>query len=270
MIDLNNLSVFQITALVVSIVFTILALGEIFYTLKNKGNITKSPVLRFCLVIIIPFVAISSWALTILSSIEAFANNEAISIIVALVIGAGLCLASYFIAKAIEFSKKDNNEDDEVEVITVVNKEEKNEEELLSELTAVEKSLQELKDVIDDVIEDSPKQEVAEASQEETITQDEPVIEEIQETVEEIEQPAEKIEEIEESSEEKAETQEQENTENVVEEKQEPEIVPEEVENTESKTEIEPEVKDNIQIEKALEEMIDSIIDDNKSQGDNE
>lgn len=240
MIDLNNLSVFQITALVVSIVFTILALGEIFYTLKNKGNVTKSPVLRFCVVIIIPFVAISAWALTILSSIEAFANNEAISIVVALVIGAGLCLATYFIAKAIEFSKKDNKEDEEVEIITIVNKEQKNEEELLSELTSVEKSLQELKDVIDDVIEESPKQEVAEVAQVEEIDQNEQVVEETQTFEENIEEPVEQ--EVQESVEQE-----------------------EEVKDTEA------EQKDNVpQIEDALDEMINSIIGKDDSQENKE
>lgn len=178
MININNLSTLTITSLSLSIVFTVLAIAGIFFSMYRKGSF-KNEFSKFACIVILPFVALTMWILTGLS-ISSLANNEALAIILSMIISAGVISIIYFIAKSIDSLKDKEDELDE----------NASKQELVEELIKVETDLNNLKNIIDDVI-DEPKQAVK-AEKVVIIKEIQPTVEEKKEDVKEVEVKEEK------------------------------------------------------------------------------
>lgn len=149
MISFNNLSTLTLTSLILAITFTVLAVAGIFFSIYKKGNI-KNGLAKICCLMILPYIALAMWTLAGLSIAKAFANNEALAIIIALVVGGAAMTILYFVSKGIEtlLEKKDNLDKDATR------------DELIEELCKVEEDLSNLKGIINDVIDEPEKEEV--------------------------------------------------------------------------------------------------------------
>ena len=178
MINMNNLSTLTITALIMAISFTVLAVAGVFYTVYRKGSL-NNPVGRVICLFALPFTAFAMWALAGLSMSNVFANNEALAIFLSILISFALLTIIYFVAKFIVDEKKKKQECDKKDVE--------------ANIANVEEDLNNLKKIIDDVIEE-PKKEAKEEKIEEV---KETKTEEVKETkTEEVKQPEVVVEKI--------------------------------------------------------------------------
>lgn len=171
MIDFKSLSTLTITSLILAITFSIFAIAGIFYTLYKKGFLARSLTKVVC-VFIFPFIALMMWTLAGLSVSNTFANNEALAIIISMIVSAVAIGILFFIAKSIESLKLKKYEI----------KENATKDELNEELVKVEKDLQNLKEIISDVIDDN-QSEIDESKIE--IKQDNSINEYVPENLEE-------------------------------------------------------------------------------------
>ncbi len=87
-----NLTSLQLTAFVLGIVASVLAVASIFFAFKNADKI-KSPALAVVLTIIFPLIAISGWLMLIFSFVPAFASNDLLNILVSIAIAVVVCAA---------------------------------------------------------------------------------------------------------------------------------------------------------------------------------
>lgn len=164
MIDFNQLSTLTLTSLILAISFTVLAIAGIFFIIYKKDSL-KNAVVKFICVAALPFVALSMWFLAVLSITDTFANEEALAIVISMAIGAAIVAIVYFIAKAIEdYNSKKANKD--------VKETKTDKAEIVNDISKVEEDLTNLKEIINDVIEEPKNEQVKEEVKEEVKTEE--------------------------------------------------------------------------------------------------
>ena len=158
MVDIKFMSTLTLTSLVIAICFTIITIAGIFFLIYRKGNI-KNTLGQIVSLFVFPMITIMMWTLAGLSTTKTFSNNEALAIILSLIIGIVVDLLIFLIAKSIETT--DNNKVGDLNG--------KSQEDLCEDILKVEADLSTLKTLINDVIE-TPKPEKTEEKQPEPET----------------------------------------------------------------------------------------------------
>ncbi len=181
--DFNYLTMTQKVALLLGIIFSVLAVASTFFAFKNADRI-KSKVLGLILSLIMPFLAMTSWMILIFSFLDGFKNDDVMIIFVSLALCIVICLMILVIANAL-YHKHDKNmtgeksekiEEEKVvetapqEVTNEVSEEEVTDEEEISEETQ-EEIVQKLSE---EALENTEVDEevIEEITEEETTTSD--------------------------------------------------------------------------------------------------
>ncbi len=108
MINLNLLTPFQLTTFVLAIVFSILSLATIFYTLK-KPNAYKSDITKTIFVLVIPMMTYIFWFASVFAACGVFNSSELYIILLSIACGFALTLISIIIAYLIKKNKVNEN-----------------------------------------------------------------------------------------------------------------------------------------------------------------
>lgn len=195
MVDMNKLSTLTVTSLIMAISFTVLAVAGIFYTFYRKGNL-KHPVAKVICLFALPFTAFAMWILAGLSLSKTFANNEALAILLSIVISFAILTIIYFVSKYIEESNRKK------EFSQKLNNQKKND--VVEQIADVEEDLNNLKKIIDEVIEVKPEENTKKLIEENPEEKVEEVKQEPKESnIVIIEKPEQKPEEVKEDKTEK-------------------------------------------------------------------
>ncbi len=124
------LSTFQKTTLALAIVFSILTLAIVFYTLMHTSKF-KSPFVKVLFTIVTPMITFIMWFACMFAGLGVLNSNELYIFLISIVCGAGLMGLAYGIAYLIYYLIKrknanyDNAEDEEENQIEeIVNQEE--------------------------------------------------------------------------------------------------------------------------------------------------
>ncbi len=104
------LSVFQKTTLALAIVFSILTLAIVFYTLMHTTKF-KSPFMKVLFTIITPMVTFIMWFACMFAGLGVLNSNELYIFLISIVCGAGLMGLAYGIAYLIYYLIKRKNAD---------------------------------------------------------------------------------------------------------------------------------------------------------------
>ncbi len=105
--DFNYLTMTQKVALLLGIIFSVLAVASTFFAFKNADKI-KSKVLGLILSLIMPFLAMTSWMILIFSFLDGFKNDDIMVIFVSLALAIVICLMILVISNAL-YRKHDKN-----------------------------------------------------------------------------------------------------------------------------------------------------------------
>jgi len=157
MIQMDKLSVLTLTSLILAMVFTVIAIAGFFFLIYRKGNV-KNSVGQVMVLFIFPMLSFMMWTLSGLSITDTFSKNEALAIIISMVVGIAVDLTVFFVVKmAIASADKKK---------CIVKAESK--EDLCEELLQVEDDLMNLKEIINDVIEEPKEKKVEEKKEAKT------------------------------------------------------------------------------------------------------
>lgn len=192
----------QIAALIIGLVFSVIAVGTTFLSIKYAKRF-DSFLKAIAITLVAPFIAFTAWLFLIFSFLDGFRNDELLNILISIVIALVICGVIIIIAKALyqkhqaelleaEFEKDrepvSESEDEQKETLLIEDRKE-NEEESENEennIEVQEDTAIENEDVDMVENEDVDKQEGEE--QEETDTENEESAEdETEETIESVE-----------------------------------------------------------------------------------
>ena len=113
---MDFLTVFQKTVLALAIVFSILTLAMVFYTLMHRSNY-RSTFVKVLFTIITPMITFIMWFACLFAGLEVLGSNELYIFLISIVCGAALMGIAYGGAYLIHYlMKKKNPEIDEAEV----------------------------------------------------------------------------------------------------------------------------------------------------------
>lgn len=188
--DFNYLTMTQKVALLLGIIFSVLAVASTFFAFKHANKI-KSKVLGLIFSLIMPFLAMTSWLILIFSFLDGFKNDDIMVIFVSIAISIVICLMILVISNAL-YRKHDKNMTEEVEIKEenkVVEAEPAQEEadENIEEVTTVDETIEETLDeeTVEESTEESETEEVVSEEDEEIVEPDTETIEESEDLVEE-------------------------------------------------------------------------------------
>ena len=145
------LTVFQKTTLALAIVFSILTLAIVFYSLMHTTKY-KSPFVKVLFTIIIPMITFIMWFACLFAGVGILNSNELYIFLISIVCGAGLMGIAYGIAYLIYYliKRKNSNFDETSEEVENQIDEPVNQEE------AIEQTIEENdEDLNDDASEDN-------------------------------------------------------------------------------------------------------------------
>lgn len=112
---MDFLTVFQKTVLALAIVFSILTLAMVFYTLMHRSNY-RSTFVKVLFTIITPMITFIMWFACLFAGLEVLGSNELYIFLISIVCGAALMGIAYGGAYLIHYLiKKKNPEIDEIE-----------------------------------------------------------------------------------------------------------------------------------------------------------
>lgn len=113
---MDFLTVFQKTVLALAIVFSILTLAVVFYTLMHRSKY-RSTFVKVLFTIITPMITFIMWFACLFAGLEVLGSNELYIFLISIVCGAALMGIAYGGAYLIHYlMKKKNPEIDEIEV----------------------------------------------------------------------------------------------------------------------------------------------------------
>ena len=112
---MDFLTVFQKTVLALAIVFSILTLAVVFYTLMHRSKY-RSTFIKVLFTIITPMITFIMWFACLFAGLEVLGSNELYIFLISIVCGAALMGIAYGGAYLIHYlMKKKNPEIDEIE-----------------------------------------------------------------------------------------------------------------------------------------------------------
>ena len=112
---MDFLTVFQKTVLALAIVFSILTLAMVFYTLMHRSKY-RSTFIKVLFTIITPMITFIMWFACLFAGLEVLGSNELYIFLISIVCGAALMGIAYGGAYLIHYvMKKKNPEIDEAE-----------------------------------------------------------------------------------------------------------------------------------------------------------
>lgn len=113
---MDFLTVFQKTVLALAIVFSILTLAVVFYTLMHRSKY-RSTFIKVLFTIITPMITFIMWFACLFAGLEVLGSNELYIFLISIVCGAALMGIAYGGAYLIHYlMKKKNPQIDEAEV----------------------------------------------------------------------------------------------------------------------------------------------------------
>lgn len=136
MINFNFLTPFQLATFVLGIVFSILTIGIVFYTLRHPRGYSNN-VVKVIFTFVIPMVAITMWFMCIFAAYEIF-EKELYSILLAMGCGAVVAGLTYWVAWTINKNYGKTSNEEEVEELAEINAELDAEEAQAQEAAKVE------------------------------------------------------------------------------------------------------------------------------------
>lgn len=171
------LTTFQLTTFVLGIVFSILTIAVVFYTLRHPNGY-RSTFLKILFTVIIPFIMFVMWFACVFAAYEILDSNELYIMLISLACGVGVIGITIGIAFLINYIVKNKElakEKDE----EIVSEENENEEEVELEENQAEETANE------EVENEQTSEETESASIEETVESNETNENKIEEEVEE-------------------------------------------------------------------------------------
>lgn len=112
------LSTFQLTTFVLGIVFSILTIAVVFYTLRHPDRY-RSLFVKILFTIIVPFIMFMMWFACVFAAYEILDSNELYIMLIAIACGAavmGLVVGvAYLIERIVKNKEQTNEEQEEVE-----------------------------------------------------------------------------------------------------------------------------------------------------------
>ena len=115
------LSTFQLTTFVLGIVFSILTIAVVFYTLRHPDRY-RSLFVKILFTIIVPFIMFMMWFACVFAAYEILDSNELYIMLIAIACGAavmGLVVGvAYLIERIVKNKEQANEEQEEVEDAT--------------------------------------------------------------------------------------------------------------------------------------------------------
>ena len=111
------LSTFQLTTFVLGIVFSILTIAVVFYTLRHPDRY-RSLFVKILFTIIVPFIMFMMWFACVFAAYEILDSNELYIMLIAIACGAavmGLVVGVAYLIERIVKNKEQANEEQEVE-----------------------------------------------------------------------------------------------------------------------------------------------------------
>ncbi len=214
-----NLTTTQLTALILGIAFSAIAVACSFFALRWSKKI-KSKVLAGAITTIAPFIAISAWFFLIFSYVKGVKEDEIFNLFISMAISLVICFM-ILVVSSLLYRKN-------ISRLMEIEKQEEEKERAKQEAIAiaVAKAQQESQEVIEVEVEDASTDEVVEESVES---------EDVEEINHETFEESEDVEELEEETEELSEDELEETVEEVAEDE---EVEPTPVEETEEVEEV--------------------------------
>lgn len=145
MINFNFLTPFQLTTFVLGIVFSILTIGMVFYTLRRPSGY-RSTVLKVIFTFILPGVTLMLWFACVFAAYGIFESNELYIMLLSLGCGAAVSGLTFLVAWLINrnYGKTTAEEEADEEAKAI---EEEEEEEENAETTETTETTEEVKPV---------------------------------------------------------------------------------------------------------------------------
>ncbi len=122
MLDFGLLTPFQLTTFVLGIVFSILTIAMVFYTLRHKGQY-RSNFVKVLFTFVLPMITFAMWFASVFAAYNLFNSEELYIMLLAIGCGIVLSLITAFVAWVIskcmtkyEAKNKTNSTDVKIEV----------------------------------------------------------------------------------------------------------------------------------------------------------
>lgn len=164
MINFNFLTPFQLATFVLGIVFSILTIGMVFYTLRHPRGY-RSNVLKVIFTFILPAATIIMWFMCIFAAYEIF-ESELYTILLSMGCGAAVSGLTYLIAWLINRSYGKTSNEEEAEELKEI------EEEVAAELEAEKEAEKEAQAKAEAEANAEENQETAKVITEEIVTEE--------------------------------------------------------------------------------------------------
>lgn len=161
MINFNFLTPFQLTTFVLGIVFSILTIGMVFYTLRRPSGY-RNTVLKVIFTFILPGVTLMLWFACVFAAYGIFESNELYIMLLSLGCGAAISGLTFFVAWLINrnYGKTTAEEEADEEVKAIEETDNTETTETTEEVKPVEETEnQSDESAVDEVVEETTAEE---------------------------------------------------------------------------------------------------------------
>jgi len=186
----TNLTTTQLTALILGVAFSAIAVACSFFALRWSKKI-KSKVLAGAITTIAPFIAITAWFFLIFSYVKGVKEDEIFNLFISMAISLVICFM-ILVVSSLLYRKN-------IARLMEIEKQEEEKERAKQEAIAiaVAKAQQDNQEVIEVEVEDAEIEENADNQEiDEVVEESEDLVEENQETLDEVEELEEETEEL--------------------------------------------------------------------------
>ncbi len=161
MVNIDFLTPFQITTFVLGIVFSILTIAMVFYTLRHENGY-RNTFIKVLFTLILPMITFIMWFACAFAAYAIFDSSELYIMLLSIACGAALSGLSYLIAWLIsKYAVKKTTVDSKIEIYAInrIEKKIENDSNIKSEQTEENKEDKENQTEQAEIIEETAKEE---------------------------------------------------------------------------------------------------------------